>query len=112
MHEARDWEAEQDAKTGGAILVHSLTNGRPDLDAFMERLEEAMEKCRDPVFMQQISARYVDSRRSKKYTLPPAMLAASFDSVRGSIAAASRRTTAPSKIMANRSISEMTQLQT
>ena len=112
MHEARDWEAEQDAKTGGAILVHSLTNGRPDLDAFMERLEEAMEKSRDPVFMQQISARYVDSRRSKKYSLPPAMLAASFDSVRGSIAAASRRTTAPSKIMANRSISEMTKFQT
>ena len=86
IRQANDLEAEEDAKTGGAVLVHSLTNGKPDLDHLMDKLQEAMEKCQDPIFMQQISERFVESRRSKKITSPTNVLAGSFNSIRGSVA--------------------------
>ena len=67
-----DAEEEDDAKNGGAILVHSLTNGKPNLEKFMDKLELAMDKCQDPEFMKQISEKFVDARRSKHYSRPTA----------------------------------------
>ena len=65
-----DSEEEQDLNNG-AILVHSLVNGKPNLDKFMEQLEEAMARSEDPLFMKQISKRYRASRKSKIYSKPP-----------------------------------------
>ena len=42
---------QEDDDNNGAILVHSIANGKPNLAKFMEQLEEAMERCEDPVYM-------------------------------------------------------------
>ena len=82
-----DQQEEEDAKNG-AILVHSLENGKPDLDHFMEQLEYAMDKVEDPVFMEKISKCYIDKRKSKQYQRPSFTLRqpqGSIPSIRGSI---------------------------
>jgi len=69
-------------------LVHSLEEGKPNLDRFMENLHEAMTKSEDPEFMRQVSARYKDKRMQKQYARPPIMAQndnSSIPSLRGSI---------------------------
>lgn len=51
--------------------MHSLEEGKPNLDKFMENLHEAMTKSEDPVFMKQVSERYKEKRIKKQYAKKP-----------------------------------------
>lgn len=64
-----DLQEEEDANNG-AILVHNLDNGMPDLGHFMEQLEDAMEKVEDPAFMRLVAERFKNKRKSKQYQRP------------------------------------------
>lgn len=58
-------KSDEEDVNNGAILVHGSSSGKPDLDLFMETLEGAMVKCEDPEYMAKVSARYIESRKSK-----------------------------------------------
>ena len=64
-------DEEKDDLNNGALLVHSVAKGRPNLEKFMNRLQEAMDQAEDPVVMSAISKRYHEARKSKVYSKPP-----------------------------------------
>ena len=55
IHSQAMTEEEKDDLNNGALLVHSVAKGRPNLEKFMNKLQEAMDQVEDPVVMSAIS---------------------------------------------------------